>query len=197
MLKIILRVYVTMLPTVLTGIVHAIYCKSAMLSRLKGPIDGGKILKDGKRLFGPNKTWRGFIGTPVISVITHVLWGGICSFCNVLESLCCYYLHYDNTLAYNVLIGFLIGFIYAVSELPNSYIKRRIDISSGKQGTGWKGLLFKVYDQIDSLIGVDVLVVVVGKLSVAYYFAFLVLGGLTHLGLNFVLYEMKLRKNIL
>lgn len=29
------------------------------------PIDGGRMAKDGRRLFGPGKTWRGFIGGPL------------------------------------------------------------------------------------------------------------------------------------
>lgn len=29
------------------------------------PMDGGRMAKDGRRLFGPGKTWRGFIGGPL------------------------------------------------------------------------------------------------------------------------------------
>lgn len=50
------------------------------------PMDGGKICKDGRRLFGPGKTWRGFIlgplliGIPIALAIHGILfatWGSI------------------------------------------------------------------------------------------------------------------------
>ena len=40
------------------------------------PIDGGRVCKDGKRLFGPGKTWRGFLLGPLlfgipVSLVIH------------------------------------------------------------------------------------------------------------------------------
>jgi len=39
-----------------------IFCKSSLLEAAYRPMDAGLILKDGKRLFGANKTWKGFFG---------------------------------------------------------------------------------------------------------------------------------------
>jgi len=33
----------------------------------------------------------------------------------------------------NALVGFALGFAYVLFELPNSFIKRRLDIAPGKQ----------------------------------------------------------------
>jgi hypothetical protein len=40
-----------------------------------------------------------------------------------------------------------------LSELPNSFIKRRFEIAPGRAAKGWKGVVFYVYDQIDFLLG--------------------------------------------
>lgn len=39
----------------------------------KAPIDGGRIAKDGKRLLGPGKTWRGLVGGTVLGGVTAVV----------------------------------------------------------------------------------------------------------------------------
>jgi CDP-2,3-bis-(O-geranylgeranyl)-sn-glycerol synthase len=41
------------------------------------PIDGGKLAKDGRRLFGPGKTWRGFFLGPLgfgipLAIVVHI-----------------------------------------------------------------------------------------------------------------------------
>ena len=41
------------------------------------------------------------------------------------------YVNYENTMLYNMIMGFIIGFAYALFELPNSFIKRRLDIQPG------------------------------------------------------------------
>lgn len=39
----------------------------------KAPIDGGRLGKDGKRLLGPGKTWRGLAGGTVLGAVTAVV----------------------------------------------------------------------------------------------------------------------------
>ena len=41
-----------------------------------------------------------------------------------------------------------------VSELPNSFIKRQIDIAPGATTSGILNLFFYIFDQIDYLVGV-------------------------------------------
>src|SRR5687768_4272859 len=36
----------------------------------KAPIDGGRLGKDGKRLLGPGKTWRGLVGGTLLGAVT-------------------------------------------------------------------------------------------------------------------------------
>ena len=58
----ILALYVTLMPVILAGILNMIFCKSSLLEAVYRPMDAGLMLKDGKRLFGDNKTWKGFFG---------------------------------------------------------------------------------------------------------------------------------------
>lgn len=38
----------------------------------KAPIDGGRVGKDGKRILGPGKTWRGLVGGTVLGAVTAI-----------------------------------------------------------------------------------------------------------------------------
>ena len=44
----------------------------------------------------------------------------------------------ENTIGYNGIMGLSLGFVYAVFELPNSFIKRRVGITPGKTAEGFK-----------------------------------------------------------
>jgi CDP-2,3-bis-(O-geranylgeranyl)-sn-glycerol synthase len=48
-----------------------------LLPRWNAPIDGGRTSKDGKRLLGPGKTWRGLVGGIVTGAATALLMAAI------------------------------------------------------------------------------------------------------------------------
>ena len=81
-------------------------------------------------------------------------------------------------------------------ELPNSFIKRRLQIAPGRTGKGWIGIVFFLIDQIDSLVGVMLVLFLVADISLAKYFAYILLGALTHIAVNLLLYAIKVRRNI-
>ncbi|HET6399618.1 MAG TPA: CDP-archaeol synthase, partial [Candidatus Thermoplasmatota archaeon] len=43
-----------------------------LLPRWNAPMDGGRTSKDGKRVLGPGKTWRGLVGGIVAGAATAV-----------------------------------------------------------------------------------------------------------------------------
>jgi CDP-diglyceride synthetase len=146
----------TLLGPILAGIVNSIFCKLNVFNNLKKPLDFNKKIK-GKRIFGDNKTWKGLLGYIFFNIIFMVLVGIIYKACNI-EKLNFFYINHNNTLLFNILVGALLGLFYALFELPNSFMKRRLDIKEGKTTKGFKKIFFILLDQADSVFGVALVV---------------------------------------
>ena len=192
---IILRLYITLLGPVIAGIVNSIFCKLNILNCLKVPIDFNKKFKDKKRIFGDHKTWKGFMGYLIFNILVSIILGFIWKL-SKLERLNYFYINHDNTIIYNILIGFLLGLSYALFELPNSFIKRRLDIEPGKTIDGAKKVFFIIFDQADSVFGVALIVWLFYPIGIWIYLLFIVVGTITHLLINILLYFLHLRKNM-
>ena len=174
-----------------------LWCKISVCDFMKKPIDFGKCLPDGKRIFGDNKTYKGFVGMILFGAVLSVLWGFAAKGSQTLSSLNYFYRNYDNTVLYNLLIGSLMGFAYALFELPNSFLKRRIGITPGKNDiSGFKRVFFIFFDQADSVFGCVLVVCAFFPLPVWFYFAYVLVGAVTHIVFNMLLYFCKLRKNM-
>ena len=191
----ILQLYITLLGAVIPGIINSIFCKLNILKCLKKPIDLNKSFIDKKRIFGDHKTWKGFIGYIVFNIIFAVLLGLLWKATN-LEHLNFFYMNHENTFLYNVLVGFLVGLFYALFELPNSFLKRRIDIPPGKTTTGFKKVFFVILDQADSVFGVALVVWFFYPIGIGIYLLYILVGTVTHLLINMLLYFLHLRKNM-
>ena len=152
MLKTILMMYVTLTPVILSGIANMAWCKSSVLESTRKPIDNGKSLPDGKRIFGENKTWKGLIGYLLFNTLFTVLWGLLCK-AATWERLDFFYILHENTVKFNLIIGVLLGLAYSLFELPNSFLKRRLGITPGKTMNGLCKVFFVFLDQADSIFG--------------------------------------------
>lgn len=191
------EMYVTLLPVILAGVMNMVWCKIGVCDCLKKPIDFGKKFKDGRRIFGDNKTFKGFVGMIILGVLFSCLWGIVMKNNQGIESYNYLYRNYDNSLSYNVLVGALMGLAYALFELPNSFIKRRINITPGKNDiNGLKKAFFIFFDQADSVFGCVLVVCIFCPLPVWYYFLYVLVGAVTHIVLNMLLYFLHLRKNM-
>ena len=189
----VIKMYVTMFPVILAGILNMLFVKTDFYSRVKRPIDGGKTLRDGKRLFGDNKTWAGFFGMILFCAAAQLLWGAVCL---QMPEMCCLYGRFENTPLFNFAAGTAMGFAYMLFELPNSFIKRRLDIPGGKTVRGIKGCVFFFIDQVDSLFGVAAVFAMLFPMTPGQYFLYIMLGAATHIAVNSVLYAAKIRKNL-
>ncbi|NLG02623.1 MAG: CDP-archaeol synthase, partial [Clostridia bacterium] len=98
--------------------------------------------------------------------------------------------------SYNLLLGLLLGLGYSLFELPNSFLKRRLDIIPGKPTTGIKKYFFVFLDQADSVFGCCLVVCLFDQMSFAFYLLYVLVGALTHIIVNMLLYAAKLRKNM-
>jgi hypothetical protein len=187
--------YVTLVPGLVAGVLNMVWCKVGLAKRLTRPIDAGRRLKDGERVFGDNKTWKGLVGMVGLAAAVAVVWGLVCAGVPSLEAHMLFYRRLPNTVLANVGIGAAIGMAYAVFELPNSFLKRRAKIRPGtRAGSGWR-VGFAVLDQIDSVIGMVLVVTLVYPLGLGFFCLYVLVGGLTHAVVNLGLYAARLRKN--
>lgn len=190
----ILKMYMTLLGPILAGVVNSIFCKLNIFKSLKKPLDFNKKIK-GKRIFGDNKTWKGLLGYIFFNIIFMVLVGIIYKACNI-EKLNFFYINHNNTLVFNILVGALLGLFYALFELPNSFMKRRLDIKPGKTIKGPKKYFFIFLDQADSVFGVALVVWMFYPIGIKVYLLYILVGAVTHLLINMLLYALHLRKNL-
>jgi len=109
-------------------------------------VDGGLTLR-GRRLFGNNKTVRGVLagalGTAVVMTLQAEV-GHRLGPVRVLE-----YVDYSAIRPWR--FGFLLGLARMLSELPNSFVKRQLDIQPGQLGGGaWLPVCY-LLDRFDYL----------------------------------------------
>lgn len=190
-----INMYITLLPVIFGGVLNMIFVKTSFYKRLAFPIDGGMALRDNRRIFGENKTWIGFFSMMIFCAAGQFLWGLACKL-PALDGRNAIYNSVKNAPLQNIAIGLLFGLAYMLCELPNSFIKRRINITPGKTGSGAVGIMFFVIDQFDSIIGVVILLSCLTPISALSFSGYLLLGGGTHLAVNSLLYLIKIRKNI-
>src|SRR5688500_15475688 len=120
------------LPLIVSNIIHMIVIKRNWFPGLARPVNTAA--------FGENKTWRGFLLLPVLNGLAVMLFA------------------YDTPLAESFVLGAVLGLVYMLFELPNSFIKRRVGVAAGARPTS-NQYLFMAMDKTDSALGV----------SLAYY----------------------------
>ena len=187
--------YATLLSAIFAGIFNMVWCKTRFLKKLQKPIDSGKNFKDGKRIFGDNKTWKGLLGYVVLNSLMMLVLGIFFSILNWNDYSFIYQNH-ANTPVFNISVGALLGLVYAVFELPNSFLKRRLGIKPGKTAKGWKRVFFVFLDQADSIFGLCLVICIFYHMSAIFYFSYVLVGTFTHIVLNMLLYFAHLRKNM-
>jgi CDP-diglyceride synthetase len=190
------QIYATLSSVIIAGVLNMIFVKLPVCEGLKKPMDCGICLRDGKRLFGDNKTWKGFLGMILLGGVSQVIWGTVCSAVPPLEAKNQLIAAHGNSFAINLGAGLLFGLAYAVFELPNSFIKRRAGIKAGKTDKGLKGTIFYVIDQIDSLLGVVLCLSLLCPISFSQYWLYILVGFFTHSAVNLILYALRIRRNI-
>jgi CDP-2,3-bis-(O-geranylgeranyl)-sn-glycerol synthase len=131
------------------------------------PMDFGKNFVDGKRVFGSNKTFRGFFFGLAVGV-------GV----GLIE-----WMLFDYPLLFSLLspLGALLG------DLTAAFLKRRLNIAPG-------GLL-PIIDQVDFVVGALVFSLPLGIIYWELAVAVLIITPPIHLLTNFCAYKLKLKKN--
>jgi hypothetical protein len=114
-------------PLLLTAIVHGLCIKYGWLSWLKRPLDLGLSFRR-RRIFGDHKTWRGLVINAVF-----------CTMGTMIQTLFQNRGYFPPWLLlldyreYGYVIGILLGLGMTLGELPNSFVKRQLEIPPGKK----------------------------------------------------------------
>jgi CDP-2,3-bis-(O-geranylgeranyl)-sn-glycerol synthase len=130
-------------------------------------MDFGKNFVDGKRVFGTNKTFRGFFVGLAIGI--------------AVGAMECVAFGFPWLFAVLTPLGALLG------DLTAAFIKRRLSIAPG-------GLL-PVVDQIDFVVGALVFALPLAMVTWQLAITVLLITPPIHLSTNFVAYKLKLKKH--
>lgn len=162
------------LPVILAGLTHIAAIRLDWLPALaRVPLDGGCTVR-GRRLLGANKTLRGALVMVAATVLATaaLAWAGGA----VHRELSVADLQRNQAWLW----GLLLGLGYVVGELPNSFIKRQLDIPPGAAPRHRWRALFWTLDQADSLIGILVVLAFVWRPDPAFAAVLLALTLLVH-----------------
>ena len=179
---------------VLAGATNMIFVKAPFSSGLSRPMDRGVRLHDGKRLFGDNKTWKGFFGMIVITAICLAAAGSLATNFPDIQRLSLIPFEEFKSPFTVWFFGALWGLAYVLAELPNSFLKRRIDIPPGENARGMKGFLCLVLDQADSVIGCVIVLPLFSSITWLDALVLVVLGSSIHYLTNLGLFAVRLKK---
>jgi hypothetical protein len=131
-------------PLFLGLILHGFCIRFGWLAGLARPVDRGSVFR-GRRLFGPNKTYRGLVAVGSGTALGYTLQG----LWPELQPPSLRHL----PLVHLALFGLALGIASMLSELPNSFLKRQLGIAAGAPGRGVAAPLFYLLDQVDFLFG--------------------------------------------
>ena len=171
----------------LAGVAQTAWFASPVSRAFALPLDGGLRLR-GRRLFGENKTARGFVVMVPAAAGAFALlaaWAGDRSSAGLWTIPTSMYALLGAWAA----IGFMAG------ELPNSFIKRQLDISPGEspRGRTWTALQF-VGDRLDSGLGMLAAVSLVVPTPLQTWGYVLLIGPAIHWSFSFVLFRLGLKR---
>lgn len=127
---------------------HGLILKYDWFAGLRKPIDRG-VMYRGRPLFGANKTWRGVAAVAVGCAIVLGLQAGWLHRYETVREIELF----DYGAVNGWLLGLWVGTLAELSELPNSFVKRRCGVAPGQSAGGLRGGVFLVWDQIDLLLG--------------------------------------------
>jgi len=144
------------------------YCANATPVIIGGgkPLDLGKNYKDGRRIFGENKTFRGFFSGLIIG-----------SLVGIAENL---------FFGYPILFGLITSLGALTGDLVKSFFKRRMGLKPGK--------MLPIADQLDFVLGAVLFSFFLMPPTLEEFIFLILFTPPIHLLTNFFAYLLKLKK---
>jgi len=168
----------------LAGVLQTLWLRSPWSRALAYPIDGGFTFR-GRRIFGENKTWTGF--AVMIPAVGGAFWL-LAWFLSRFTSSGGEGVLWPISLGNYFLLGCFAGFGYMLFELPNSFVKRQLDIQPGQppEHPVGRAVCFFV-DQADSVVGALLALAVFVPVPLLSWIIILLAGPVVHWLFNVVL----------
>lgn len=148
---------------------------------LNKPIDAGKTFRN-QRIFGDHKTWRGLLSGIIISILVCKIQA---LFYPNLTSIAL--INYEKI--NEIMLGFLLGLGSLSGDLVKSFLKRQFKIAPGRS--------WMPFDQIDWIIGSNLLISFYIQLSYPVILSSILILGLLHPAINILGYLLRIKKNVL
>jgi hypothetical protein len=169
---------------VIAGLAHSAWLRLPLSRSFCIPIDGGLHLR-GRRLFGANKTVRGFmVMIPAAALSFAALAAGFAHFAPTVSAG----LWPLGTIDF-ALLGAAAGLGFMLGELPNSFVKRQLDIAPGTAPRGpFAFAVGFLVDRLDSIVGMLVAVSLVVPTPWMTWVYVIVLGPAIHWSFSVLLY---------
>jgi hypothetical protein len=172
---------------VLAGCAQVAWLASPWSRRFAVPLDGGLMFR-GRRLFGANKTLRGLMvmvpATGAAFVLVARWMGG-----DAPESVGLWPLSPPQ---YG-LVGAWAGLGFMLGELPNSFVKRQLDIAPGERAAGAAALWQFAVDRADSCLGMLCALSVAVPVPWRTWVLVLVIGWAVHWSFSLVLFVLRVK----
>jgi CDP-2,3-bis-(O-geranylgeranyl)-sn-glycerol synthase len=173
---------------VLSGIAQVSWLASPASRAFAVPLDGGRTFR-GRRLFGDNKTLRGFLVMVPASSCAFVLVSQI-----ALRGTPEAFGLWPLTGLQYALLGAWAGLGFMLGELPNSFVKRQLDIEPGGLTTNRAAAVWQlVVDRMDSGLGLLVAIALVVPLPWQTWGLVLLLGWSLHWGFSAALFRLRVK----
>jgi CDP-diglyceride synthetase len=171
---------------ILAGVLHSVWLASEASRYFSHPIDGGRRFR-GRRLFGDNKMLRGFIVMTPAAALSF--WALATLLDAVSPALRASLWPLSN--GELALLGAWAGLGFMLGELPNSFVKRQLDIAPGAPASrGAGGVVGFVADRVDSIIGMLIAISIVTYTPWQTWAYVLTLGPAIHLCFSVLLYRL-------
>ena len=177
-------------PVLVAGLGQVVVLKSGVLAGFAKPIDRGARWR-GKPLLGPRKTWRGVI---LMTTLSALVAAGQAEAARRNAGLRAFS-PFDYERINPWLLGFALGLGYCLAELPNSFVKRRLNIPAAGRSEQWAWLQY-IVDQADSVVGCLLALRLFYRATRIEMATALVTGVAVHVGVDQLMYGWGIKSRV-
>ena len=171
---------------ILAGVAQAAWLRTSLSWRLMMPLDGGRRFRE-RRVFGDNKTVRGFVVIVPATAVAFVVLSVAIGRWNA-DALA---LLWPLSLRGFAVVGALAGFGFMAGELPNSFVKRQFDIAPGRAPRGeLAATICFIADRVDSILGMLIVLSVAVPVPATTWLYVLLVGPGIHFAFSGLLYRL-------